>query len=230
MTARSKKNDEYAALISNCPLRPIRTKKDYARAMQVCDSLTDRVEILTAGEQDYLDVLGELIQHYEDEQETYSDKMRVKELCTPRNMLVHLMESNGLSQADLSPEFGAASRVSDFLSGKRELSKSQIQKLATRFAVSPALFFEPVISEELGKYTVRSKIHKQDANEEAEEDDEATLQINIRWTSEALSRVRKVAEKMGVPYQSYIKQVVYRQAVADEKSFCSEGDRESGQA
>lgn len=56
-------------------------------------------------------------------------------------MLRFLMAQHGLKQADLIPEFGTASMVSEALSGKRDLSKKQISALSKRFNVSPALFF-----------------------------------------------------------------------------------------
>lgn len=61
-----------------------------------------------------------------------------------------------------------------------------------------------------------------------EEDAEATRQtlaaddecrVNFRWGSEQVEMVKEVAERMGVSYQQYIKQVVYRQAQADLEQF-----------
>ena len=39
--------------------------------------------------------------------------------------------------------------------------------------------------------------------------------VNIRRKKEPLNLIKKVAESMGVPYQTYIKQVLYRQALND---------------
>jgi predicted DNA binding CopG/RHH family protein len=39
--------------------------------------------------------------------------------------------------------------------------------------------------------------------------------VNFRWQKEPLNLIKKVAESMGVPYQTYIKQVLYRQALND---------------
>jgi HTH-type transcriptional regulator/antitoxin HigA len=64
--------------------------------------------------------------------------------ATPRDVLRHLMESNGLRQADLVGVFGTASIVSEVLNGKRALAKSHIEKLSRRFNVSPDLFFQTV--------------------------------------------------------------------------------------
>ena len=45
--------------------------------------------------------------------------------------------------------------------------------------------------------------------------------INFRWGSEQLEIVKRVADLMGVPYQQYIKQVLYRQAWEDLQRFGS---------
>jgi predicted DNA binding CopG/RHH family protein len=45
------------------------------------------------------------------------------------------------------------------------------------------------------------------------------VRINFRWGSEQLRLIQGVAHKLGVPYQTYIKQVLYRQAMQDLKSF-----------
>jgi predicted DNA binding CopG/RHH family protein len=39
--------------------------------------------------------------------------------------------------------------------------------------------------------------------------------VNFRWHKEPLTLIKKVAEAMGVPYQTYMKQVLYRQAMED---------------
>lgn len=62
--------------------------------------------------------------------------------ATPRDIVLHLMESNGLRQVDLVDVFGAESTVSEVLKGKRNLAKSHIEKLSQRFNVSPEVFFE----------------------------------------------------------------------------------------
>lgn len=41
--------------------------------------------------------------------------------------------------------------------------------------------------------------------------------VNFRWGKEQLDLVKTVATMMGVPYQTYIKQVVYKQCLEDLK-------------
>ncbi len=52
-----------------------------------------------------------------------------------------LMDSHGLMQKDLVPEFGVESTVSLVLSGKRKMNRDHIAALAKRFNISPAVFF-----------------------------------------------------------------------------------------
>src|ERR1700722_5644628 len=55
-------------------------------------------------------------------------------------------------------------------------------------------------------------IQKRIDNAEA---DLSATSVNFRWHKEQLGVVKKVAEMMGVSYQTYIKMVVYKQALAD---------------
>lgn len=54
-------------------------------------------------------------------------------------LLTYLMEQHGLARADLVPLLGTASRVSEVMNGKRELSMSMIRKLRERFHISADL-------------------------------------------------------------------------------------------
>lgn len=52
------------------------------------------------------------------------------------DVILYLMEQHGLARTDLVPLLGTASRVSEVLAGKRELSMNMIQRLRKRFSVS----------------------------------------------------------------------------------------------
>ena len=54
-------------------------------------------------------------------------------------LLAYLMDQHGLARADLVPLLGTASRVSEVLNGKRELSMSMVRKLRERFQISADL-------------------------------------------------------------------------------------------
>src|SRR5580698_7265994 len=60
------REDRYLELVRQFPLRPLRTESDLDTAIVVIDSLIDQ-DNLSAPEQDYLDVLGDLVEAYENE-------------------------------------------------------------------------------------------------------------------------------------------------------------------
>jgi len=58
-------------------------------------------------------------------------------------LLTYLLDQHGLSRADLVPLLGTASRVSEVMNGKRELSMSMVRKLRERFQISADLLIPP---------------------------------------------------------------------------------------
>src|SRR5260370_41320054 len=61
-----KTEDRYLDLVRQFPLRPLRTDADLDAAVAIIDVLIDR-HSLKAPEQDYLDVLSDLVEAYETE-------------------------------------------------------------------------------------------------------------------------------------------------------------------
>jgi HTH-type transcriptional regulator/antitoxin HigA len=125
----------YVALCTQVPLRPIRSEQDYEQALTSLNALLD------AGARDeahplvdLLDILGDLIDEYE-------NTLLLKAASTPGEILRFLMQQHGLGQSDL-PEVGSQGVVSELLAGKRSLNVRQIRALASRFGVSPSLFMD----------------------------------------------------------------------------------------
>lgn len=140
MAARTKagqKNDVYMELIRQVPLRPIRSDEELDRAVAMVDSLIDQDD-LSRDEQDYLDVLSDIVERYESEEHPIAP-------VSDAEMLRHLIEAKGAAQADVSRATGIAeSTISEVLAGKRALSRSHIGKLSRYFHVEPGVFsFEP---------------------------------------------------------------------------------------
>jgi HTH-type transcriptional regulator/antitoxin HigA len=125
-------NKEYEKLTKRFPLRPIRDDAQNERAAEICDMLTSRNSPLNQAESDYLEVLTDLIAKYESKWE--SDVAHF----SSRELIQYLMVENDLSQKDLIPEFGSASRVCEFLKGERNLSIEQAKRLAKRFSLNIA--------------------------------------------------------------------------------------------
>jgi HTH-type transcriptional regulator/antitoxin HigA len=60
------------------------------------------------------------------------------------DILTYIMDQHGLSRADLAEVLGTPSRVSEILSGKRDLSMTMVQRLRERFHVSADLLIPPM--------------------------------------------------------------------------------------
>ena len=115
------------------PVLVVRTATDYdaavARLNQLLDEVGDDVRHPLYG---LLDTLGTVVRAYEEEHVT---------LPTPTGVetLHYLMTEHGLAQSDLL-EVGSQGVVSEILRGKRKLNMRQVQALAARFNVAPAVF------------------------------------------------------------------------------------------
>jgi len=60
------------------------------------------------------------------------------------DVIRYLMDQYGLSRADMVPILGTVSRVSEVLSGKKELSMTMVQRLRARFGVPADVLLPPV--------------------------------------------------------------------------------------
>ncbi len=123
----------YDALVARFVPRPIYTDGEYQAAMALIEDLLTKQE-LKASEADYLDLVTKLVVDFEASQRQVEDVHGV-------DILRSLMEDRGLKQKDLVDVFKTESIVSEVLAGKRALNKGQIEGLAAKFAVSPAVFF-----------------------------------------------------------------------------------------
>jgi len=62
------------------------------------------------------------------------------------DLIRYLMDQHDLTRADLVPILGTPSRVSEILSGKKQLSMTMVQRLRARFGVPAELLLPPVKS------------------------------------------------------------------------------------
>lgn len=125
--------DRYLELIRQHPLRPIRSEDELVRAIAIIDSLIDRDE-LAPDEEDYLDILGDIVEKYETEHHPMPP-------VSDAEMLRHLIDARDTTQARVAEETGIAeSTISAILTGKRGLNRKHIEALARHFKVNPAVF------------------------------------------------------------------------------------------
>ncbi|RME50382.1 MAG: transcriptional regulator [Caldilineae bacterium] len=106
---------------------------EYRQLVRLLDELTDIVR----DDENHplaklMDVLGVLIERYEDEHipEPKGD---------PISVLRHFMEECHLTPKDL-PELGSQETVAEILQGERKLDLEQVRALSKRFNISPAVF------------------------------------------------------------------------------------------
>jgi len=125
---------EYGELLQKVPPKVIRTEKENAAYTEILYELEQRSKTLTAAEKELAELLTLLIEDFEEK------RYRLPR-AQPLEVVRFLMEQHGLKQRDLADVFGTPSIVSEVLNGKRELNKDHIERLSTRFHVSPELFF-----------------------------------------------------------------------------------------
>lgn len=132
-TIYGRQRDRYLELVQKFPLRPIQGEAEHDAAIEMIDELIDAPS-LSPPEQDYLDVLSDLVEAYETVHEPMPE-------TTDAGMLQFLMEIQGRTQTEVAKGAKiAASTVSEVLSGKRTLNRGQIGKLARYFHVEPGVF------------------------------------------------------------------------------------------
>jgi HTH-type transcriptional regulator / antitoxin HigA len=101
-------------------IKPIKTKKDYALAMQRLEKIFDAKPGTPEG--DELEVLGILIEKYEDDHYPI-------EYPDPIEAIKFRMAQLGYSQNDLAEVVGLKSRASEILNKKRKLTLEMIRQL-----------------------------------------------------------------------------------------------------
>lgn len=125
---------KYGKLLARVRPVAIRTEKENERMLAEIEKLMVKGEgKLTSEEEAVLELLALVVERYESRAYP-SDKAPADEL------VAFLLEQRGLSASALWPVLGSKGRVSEILSGKREVSKEQAKRLGEFFHVSPAAF------------------------------------------------------------------------------------------
>lgn len=100
----------------------IKTKTDYQKTLQEIERLVDKDLVKDSDEANRLELLAMLASKYE--QDNFSI-----ELPDPISAIKFRMDQLDMKPVDLEPYVGSLSRVSEILSGKRQLTKRMIQAL-----------------------------------------------------------------------------------------------------
>ena len=120
--------DSYLKLVLEFPLAPISSEAQLDKAQEMIDRLLGAGP-LDHGQEMYLDVLSDLAAVYEDEHHPIP-------AASDADMLRHLMEAKGITQAQLNRDTSIAkSTISEILSGKKNFTRPIIHKFAEYFEV-----------------------------------------------------------------------------------------------
>lgn len=125
----------YQELLLDYTPRPVRNEREYRRTMRLIDGLMKKPK-LSRAEGELLELLATLAEQYES-----------IEYPTPQasqaDLLAHLIDARGVTQAELARQSGVPrSVITNVLKGRRKISQANIARLAVYFHVSPAEFIE----------------------------------------------------------------------------------------
>jgi HTH-type transcriptional regulator/antitoxin HigA len=108
-------------------LKPIRTEKEYEKALKRLDEIFDSEPGTKEG--DELEVLALIIEDYE-------EKHYPIEPPHPIEAIKFRMEQMGMKQKDLGDILGHKSRASEILNNKRKLTLKMIRRISKKLNIS----------------------------------------------------------------------------------------------
>ena len=106
----------------------LRTEEEYDAAIAEIERLLEEGSEAGTEAFDRLELLSVLVEHYEEEHYPMG-------AVSPQEAVSFMLEQKGLTRADLEEVMGGKSRVSEFFSGKRELSKAQVEVLRSMLGI-----------------------------------------------------------------------------------------------
>lgn len=122
-------------------IKVIKTEQDYQEALKLVEELMGRDPNPDSAEGEQLSLLSALIEDYE--ARTFPAM-----LPDPIEAIKFRMEQSGLKPTDLVPYIGSRSRVSEILSGKRQLTIDMVRALSDGLGVpAKVLIRKPVLDE-----------------------------------------------------------------------------------
>lgn len=124
----------YSNLLAQVAPQVIETEEEYDRALELAEHFTF-AKNLTPEETALYKLLVTLIEVYEAENYPMNE-------VKPHEVLRHIVEASGISQADLANLIGSDNEVSEILNGTRAINETQAKALSERFKISPSLFIE----------------------------------------------------------------------------------------
>jgi len=131
----TKKMTAYDSLLLKYKPRPIRNDREYSRVLRHVEELIGRHgPTPPRAEGELIAVLSTLIESYEVE-------VAPRRKPTSAETLEHLIESKQVTRAEVARATGIPrSTITNVLSGRRQISKENVTRLATYFLVEPSVF------------------------------------------------------------------------------------------
>jgi HTH-type transcriptional regulator/antitoxin HigA len=109
-------------------VRPIHTEEEYDAALAAIRPYFENEPMQGTPEADHFDLLAMVIEKYEDEHYPMPE-------ADPVETVKEVMSANSYSRADLAELLGGASRASEFLNRRRDLSLAQIRRLRDEWRI-----------------------------------------------------------------------------------------------
>lgn len=126
-------------------IKVIKTEQDYQDALKLVEGLIGRDPNPDSAEGEQLSLLGTLIQDYE-------AKAFPETLPNPIEAIKFRMEQADLKPTDLIPYLGSRSRVSEILSGKRQLTIDMVRALSEGLGIPAKVLIQETVQDQESKY------------------------------------------------------------------------------
>lgn len=114
----------------------LRDESEYNKAVEEIDWLLDADPPKGSAEYERLEFLSVLVEEYEERHFPMGKDV------SPQEAVDFMLEQKGLERSDLAEWLGGRSRVSEFFSGKRQLSKGQVEALREHLGLSADLLLK----------------------------------------------------------------------------------------
>ena len=124
----------YRRLVAEVSPVIIETEAENERVLAIVERLMIKGEKRTPEEEAILNLLVHLVEEFEGKAYPTTGK------ASPAEMVLFLLEQQGLKPAALAEVLGSRGRVSEILVAKRSISKEQAKRLGEFFHVSAAAF------------------------------------------------------------------------------------------
>jgi HTH-type transcriptional regulator / antitoxin HigA len=106
----------------------LRNEEEYEAAILEIERLLDEDPEPGSTAHERLEFFSVLVEEYE-------DRVYPMNAVSPQQAVSFMLEQKGMTRSDLNDLMGGSSRVSEFFSGKRDLSKSQVEALRRHLGI-----------------------------------------------------------------------------------------------